>query len=378
MTILDGQCDSAFNCVKDVFAAHLADGRQLGAAVSVFVDGRSVVDLWGGHQDSERKRPWQRDTIVCMMSTGKAMGALCVMMLADRGLLDLDDPVVKHWPEYGKAGKESTTVRQVLAHLAGVVYLDDTDTDSPFDYQALIRAVENKTPDFAPGKQLAYHTFTIGFLVRELVQRVAGQTVADFFRSEVADKLGAEFALSLDEAEQSRCARYYTAPDELFPLAIQDHGSPLSRAWRLIRDLPFEKTVNSVAWRTWGVPNIAHGNARGLARVYAALARGGELDDQRVLSESMVDEVIREHANQDDAVLGGPIRHALGFLLPSESYPFVSFPNCFFGIGAGGATAFGDRESGVAMAYCLNQASQYFGDMSPALCDLMAAVRAGL
>lgn len=177
---IQGHCDSRFQLVQDAFAKHLNNPREYGAALAICLDGEAIVDLWGGYQDDRQERPWNEDTIVCMFSTGKSLGVLCVLRLVDQGKIDLDDPVSLYWPAFGQGNKAAVTFRHILSHLSGIVFLDDLEPGSCFDYQQLVRAVERKEPDWTPGAHPAYHTFTIGILVREIVSRVTGMHIDGF------------------------------------------------------------------------------------------------------------------------------------------------------------------------------------------------------
>lgn len=375
---LNGHCERSFERVKDAFANHLADGRQYGAAVAVFMRGEPVVDLWGGFQDAQRTKLWNEDTLVCMFSTAKSVGVLCVLMLVDRGEIALDEPVATYWPEFAQAGKEGVTVRHVLAHNSGVVFLDKVRPGSLFDYASIIKAIEAQAPTWKPGTQHAYHTFTIGYLVRELVGRVTGRKVADFWLTEVAEPLGLDFYLALSAEEQGRCATVYADADDAFVTTMRDHNTPIGRAWSALpSQFDAEVLFNSTEFREWGVPNAGHGNPRSLARLYGALAHGCKLDGRQLISPDLMEEAIRCHWDGLDAVLNVPSRHGLGFLLTSETFPFNKNPRAFFGVGAGGACAFGDPDAKLSFSYGANRMGPHLGGAEPLVEELIALTVAG-
>src|SRR5262245_40758050 len=202
--MIDGQCDPRFAAVRDTFAAAFEAGREVGASFAATVDGRPVVDLWGGFADAARTRPWQRDTIVNVFSTTKAMTALVAHMLADRGALDLDAPVTRYWPEFAAAGKESIPVHYLLSHRSGLAALRaQLPVEALWDWRRMTDALAAQAPWWEPGSASGYHAMTYGYLVGEVVRRAAGTTVGAFFRDEVATPLGADFHIGIAADEDA-------------------------------------------------------------------------------------------------------------------------------------------------------------------------------
>jgi CubicO group peptidase (beta-lactamase class C family) len=224
---------------------------ELGAAVSAYVDGRQVVDLWGGWANGDRTREWQRDTLASTYSATKGMTATCAHQLVDRGLLDLDEPVATYWPEFAQAGKEQVTVRMVLSHQAGLVLPTvPVPPDKRLDWETMTSALAQTTPAWEPGTRSEYHGGTFGYLVGEVVRRIDGRSLAPFFREEIGEPLGADFMIGLGPEHDHRCAEMI-GPDDMV-------GSANSREWRAAAD-----------GSATGL-----GTADSFARVYAALARG--------------------------------------------------------------------------------------------------------
>jgi CubicO group peptidase (beta-lactamase class C family) len=368
-----GRCDARFRGVEEAFQKQLDIGFEVGAAVAAFVDGEAVVDLWAGHRDAARSQPWEEDTLACMMSTGKAMGCLCVLRLVDEGAIALDDPVARYWPEFAQAGKEALTIRQVLAHTSGLVYLDALEPGSMFDYPALRAAAEQQRPEWPPGTQPAYHPFTVGVLNRELVFRVTGRAIADYWREEFAEPLGADFQLALNEAEQARCAETISDPDDPFAALAGRTDNPIGRAWRAQAPGGLAGLMNTREGRTWGVPNVGFGNPRALAKVYGVLACGGSLGGVRLLSEALLAEATTEAWQGEDAVLGVPIRHGLGFLLSGGALRFTDTDDTFAGLGAGGYVGVGVRSRRLGFA-CVGNHMAHTLDEGPLSKALMSAV----
>lgn len=207
-----GFCDPRFAAVRDALASNMAGGEEVGAAVSVVLEGETVVDLWSGWRDAARSLPWQRGTITCMMSVGKAIAATCVLHLADRGRIDLESPVARYWPEFAAAGKAAITVRTVLAHFAGLPFADAAAPGSLYTPRAVVSAIAAQAPEWPPGTMPCYHSFTYGFLCAELVRRADGRSISRYLREEIATPLAMEYALGLTDAELALCAEFIETP----------------------------------------------------------------------------------------------------------------------------------------------------------------------
>jgi len=236
-----------------------------------------VVDLWGGHADSARTRPWERDTIVNVFSTSKAMTALCALILVDRGQLDLDAPVARYWPEFAVAGKERITTRHLLTHSAGLAAIrQPLPTAALYDWHRMTAALAAEAPWWEPGSASGYHALTYGYLVGEVVRRITGTTLGAFFREEVAARLPADFHIGLAPSEDARVAEMVPATAEetaaAGPAAVVD---PESLFGRVLGNPPMRaEFANQPAWRRAEIPAAnGHGNARSVARVMAILAR---------------------------------------------------------------------------------------------------------
>src|ERR1051325_1706831 len=193
-TGVDGECAARFRDVRDAFARNFDASREIGASFAATVNGEPVIDLWGGWADAGRTRPWTADTIVNVFSTTKAMTALCAHVLVDRGLLDVEAPVARYWPEFGQARKERVLVRHVLSHGAGLAALHSPlPTEALYDWPCMVDALAAETPWWEPGTTSGYHAVTFGYLVGEILRRLDGRTLGAFFREEVARPLAADF-----------------------------------------------------------------------------------------------------------------------------------------------------------------------------------------
>jgi len=345
--MIDGHCDTRFGRLRDEFAAGFADTaphREIGASVSVWLDGRLVVDLWGGRMDPARARPWQRDTIVNMMSVGKAMLALVAHMLAERGALDLDAPVARLWPEFAAAGKGGVLVRHFLDHTGGLPHIVDAEPDIAYDWARTTAKLAAQVPHWPPGTVACYHTLTVGFLLGEVIRRAAGARFADAFRDLVAGPLGAEYGFCLGPDELARCAEFVVPP-----LPRPAPGSLAAHAYDGLAE-PEER--NSARHRQAELYAVnGHGNARGIARIYAALAMGGEIDGVRLLSPAALARATAQSWRGIERLTGRPSRMSLGFRLPDETGINGLNEGSFGHGGRGGAMGFADPVARLAFGY---------------------------
>jgi CubicO group peptidase (beta-lactamase class C family) len=361
MSEIQGECASRFGKVKDAFAANFARGREVGASFAVTVNGEPVVDLWGGHADAARTRSWERDTIVNVFSTTKAMAATCAHWAADRGLLDFDAPVASVWPEFAAAGKRDLPIRYLLSHQAGLAAVSKPLTEDTFyDWDAMTAALAEQEPWWKPGDGSGYHAMTYGYLVGEVVRRATGRTLGTLFREEIAGPLGADFHIGLPASEDARVA------EMVAPTAEEDAaagggaalppGSLIEKVMANPRVSP--GLANTAKWRRAEIPAAnGHGNARSVARVMGALACGGELDGVRLVSESALARATAEQCISQDRVLPLVMRWGLGFMLAHPGLPISPTLKAFGHGGWGGSLGIADPDARVSWAYVMNKMS---------------------
>ena len=362
---INGECDPRFARVRDAFAENFAKRGEVGAAVSVVVDGRCVVDLWGGHADKAKTTPWNRDTIVNVWSTTKGLCAMCAHRLADQGKLDLDVPVANYWPEFAAAGKGSIKVTQLLNHKAGLAAIRaPLQLDDVFNWTRVTEELARQEPWWTPGSKHGYHAITFGWLVGEVVRRVSGKSLGTYFRDEIARPLGAEAYIGIGPEFDARTAETIFAPPpqpgepNLIAEMLKDPTSVSAMAIFNPPALFQATTTNSRAWRAAEIPGAnGHANARGLARIYGALARGGEIDGIRVLSARQIGRCYTEQSNGPDAVLPITTRFSLGFMLSQPEAMLGPNPRAFGHPGAGGSLGFADPDAKVGFGYVMNQMS---------------------
>ncbi|MFJ4006701.1 serine hydrolase domain-containing protein [Streptomyces sp. NPDC090023] len=360
---VNGTVAEGFEPVAEAFAANFARLGERGAAVAVYRDGRRVVDLWAGTRDVDGSAPWERGTAQIVRSATKGVGAAALLLLHQRGLLDLDAPVGAYWPEFKAAGKERVLVRDLLAHRAGVPVLDRPLTPAEAaDPDLGAAAVAAQAPVWEPGTDHGYHAQTYSWLTGELVRRVTGRPVGEFIASEIAAPAGADVWLGLPAAEQARVGRVgpLSAPEATGALKVRpkravadayaDPSSLTRRAFAAITPLPDE---NAPAYRSAALPaSNGIATADGLARVYASLI--GEVDGGTRLFTPETRELARTEASAGpDRVLVVGTRFGLGFMLHGPASPLLT-PGSFGHPGRGGALAFADPDSGTAFGYVTN------------------------
>lgn len=365
---IDGHCRPRYAFVRDLLAEELASGRAIGQAIALVAEGETVAHVWGGFRDETHTRPWSADTLACLFSASKPLAAACVLKLIERGRIALDAPIARYWPEFAHAGKEAATVRHALAHLAGVPIAEAALPRSVYDRAALARAVELQPPLFAPGTQLCFHSFTHGILSGELVRRVDGRPLPQFFREEIAAPGELDVAFALNEEEQPRCAEMVLVPDNPLFRMMTDPATPLGRGWR---PMPWDE-LNSAAFRGSDFPSIgAHGSALGLARFYGHLA-GAANATRGWLDAGVVREALAEQRHEPDAFMGAPVRMGLSFMLANEVFPFTGRPTAFGQPGLGGIAGIGDTGSRVGIGVVCNRLGA--GLENPLLDRLLPAV----
>jgi CubicO group peptidase (beta-lactamase class C family) len=352
--IIKGECQPDFRAVRRAFEKNFADHGELGAAVAVYHKGRLVVDLWGGVRDRERSLPWEADTICCMMSVAKGICSLCIAILAERGLLTLDDTVSKYWPEFAAGGKGGVTIRQALGHLACIPALEAASEGDFYDYRKMVDLIAAQPPLWPIGTQQVYHSATLGFMAGEILRRITGETIGQFIRKNLQEPLRADYFIGLSASEQQRCATMVRSTGNSINAAkAADPQSVEARMWK---PLPADETFNSAAWRGVEMPSVnGHGTARGVARIYGALANGGSIDGVHVIDMNALAPFREEQHPSPPPPVPQRLRMAVGFMLNSPPHRVTGpNPESFGHSGAGGSQAFCDPIEKIGFCYTTN------------------------
>ena len=358
---VEGICDARFEAVREAFAGNLTERGDIGAAVCVSLGGRVVVDLWGGWADEARTRAWERETLVNVFSIGKGLTATCAAHLVGRGLLDVDEPVARRWPEFAAGGKDEITLRQLLSHQGGLPAVRRRlPPGAMLDWRAMTDALAAQDPWWEPGTAHGYHVNTFGFLVGEVLRRAAGCTVGELLQQAVAGPLDADVHIGLPAGEHARVADFVWPgqpgpADEKEPPGLTDAQLMEFNAYWNPIGLSGGSVVNTADWRTAEIPSTnAHATARGVSRVYAALANGGELDGARVVELAALREAVTEQAAGEDLILHRATRFGLGYQLTQPERPLGPNAGSFGHFGAGGSLGFCDPDTGLAFGYVMN------------------------
>jgi CubicO group peptidase (beta-lactamase class C family) len=340
------------------FAENFTRRDEVGASLCVEVGGAVVVDLWGGWRDAGRARSWNHDTLVNVFSVGKAIAALCVARLVGQGLLSYDEPVARAWPEFAAQDKSRITVRQLLSHQAGLPAVRAVlPPGAVFDWDAMCATLADHQPWWEPGTAHGYHVNTFGFLVGELVRRVAGMTLGTFVRQEVAGPLGADFFIGVPTGDLGRVADYlgFTSPPEVDRTGLDDERLMELHAYFNPPELSGAGVVNTTEWRTAELPSTnGHATARGIARIFAALVAGRSSTGAELVDSASLAEAVTEQVYGDDLILHRPSRFGIGFQLTQAERPLGPNPGSYGHFGAGGSLGFCDPDAELAFGYAIN------------------------
>uniref|UniRef100_A0AAU3H4C3 Beta-lactamase family protein n=1 Tax=Streptomyces sp. NBC_01401 TaxID=2903854 RepID=A0AAU3H4C3_9ACTN len=368
MPQIQGHCDERFAAVRDAFAANFAERDELGAAVTVLLDGHRVVDLWGGWADGARTRPWERDTVVNVWSTTKGPVALCAHLLADRGLLDLDAPVAAYWPEFAAAGKESVRVRHLLSHRSGVAGLRDPYTLAElYDWELTTARLAATEPWWEPGTRSGYHAISYGFLVGEVIRRITGLLPGEFLRQEITGPLGIDFTVGLPEKDADRVAELVQPKSvSAEQAALFARMEPVAIA-SLLNPRTGTAAANTPGWRAAEIPAAnGHGTARAVASLYGIIAGRGSIDGRRILSQEAAERVREGQGSCRDLVLGAGFAHetelGLGLWLSGPNASYGPNPRALGHDGAGGSSGLADPEAGISLGYVMNRMGANIAD----------------
>ena len=363
-----GHCEPPFEPLRVAISDILAAGSEVGVSLAVYVGKQAVVDVWGGHTDAARTRPWAADTIVNLYSIGKAVTAVCALRLVDAGALDLDAPVARYWPEFERAGKASIPVRFLLTHQAGLPAIGPAlSAGAVLQWDVMAEALAAQAPWWPPGERHGYHVNTQGFLLGEVIRRITGKTLGAYLREEIATPAGIDFFIGVGPELDERCADMIPPPPsaegDVLKRQLSVDSSSLSglalmrvHAYRNPPEISGTGIVNTRRWRAAEVPSTnGHGNARAVARLYAALAGDGALDGVHILSPEIIATAIGEQVYAEDVVLQRPTRFGLGFQLTQPERRLGPGPRAFGHFGAGGSLGFADPDARVAFGYAMNQ-----------------------
>ncbi|NQY12601.1 MAG: beta-lactamase family protein [Henriciella sp.] len=352
MVAISRHYEERFAGVKTAFENNFEAQDEIGASVAISLEGEIVVDLWGGHLSRDKTTLWTENTITNVWSSTKTMAAMCLLVLADKGELDLHAPVSRYWPEFAAAGKDKVEVRHFMSHMAGLSGMDTpVEGDAMYDWDWMVRELAAQAPWWEPGTVSGYHALTQGHLLGEVVRRITGQTLGAFYKQEIADPLGADFHIGTPDSEFSRISPLETPKSSP---AIADADSIAARTFKN----PAVDAAQAMddGWRKAEIPAAnGHGNARSIVRAQTPMANGGEAFGKQILSEAGTRRVFEQQASGIDLVLGIPLVLGMGYGINNPDMPLGPNKNIAFWGGYGGSIVLIDQDARLCMSYVMNR-----------------------
>jgi CubicO group peptidase (beta-lactamase class C family) len=349
-----GECDPQFSKVKETFEKLHQEDREIGSCFAVYKDGKPLVDLWGGFQDEDRNKPWQKDNLVTVYSTTKGVAAFCIALAMEKGLLKYEEKVSTYWPEFANNGKEDITVGMLMSHQAGICSPETRNVDDYYNQNLMAEKLAGMTPIWEPGTASGYHSMTFGWLTSELILRVTGKSLGTYFREEVGDQHEIDFFIGLPESEDHRVA-------ELVPFDIvrnensEQQKIELTEAQKSQRNSAGTLDIhNTKAWRQAEIPSAnGQGNAGGLAKFYSLIVP--EDNSIKLLKDDTVNQMTTMQIEGRDLVLAVQVRWGVGFILNKHKVIYGPIEGAFGHSGYGGSCAFGDPENKIGVSYVMNR-----------------------
>lgn len=379
MATLGGTSDSRFQPLVDILDQQLDNGYDLGSSLAVAVDGEVVTDVWGGWSDEAKTRPWEADTVTNVWSTTKTMTALAALHLMDQGKLSPTDKVAAHWPEFAAEGKADIEVRHLMSHTSGVsAWAQPVTTDDVLDDEKATSMLAAQAPWWEPGSASGYHALNQGHLVGEVIRRIDGRGLKQYFAEEIAGPLDADFTIGSPPENHGRISNVVAPP----PLPLPPDLDPKSVMFKTFTGpLPDAEIAHTDAWRaaTIGAAN-GHGNARSVAKIQAVVSNGGASGGVQILSPDTIERIFDEQSHGVDQVLMVPVRFGLGYCLAAADNPVgvTTGKKCFWG-GWGGSIVLNDLDNRITLTYMMNRMQEGLvgNETSMALINALDAIAAG-
>ena len=376
---IHGKYDEKFKSIVDSFENQYKLDLDIGSSLAVTCEGELVVDVWAGSRDKDQTLPWEKDTIVNVFSSTKNATSLCAYILADRGQLDFFAPVCQYWPEFAQKGKENILVSHIMSHSSGLPGWDEPVAGNDlYDPDKVAALFETQEPWWEPGTALGYHAISVGNLMGEIIKRISGKTVGNFFKDEIADPLDIDFHIGLEDKHHSRVAEIHQAvesnPEDIFEL---EEGSVMQKV--MTNGIITAPDANTPEWRRAEIPAAGgHGNGRSIAESMALIANGGTYKGKRIFSEDLIQYALEEQVRGNDLVLVEPLRWGIGFGLPIDNASWMGYLEegaCFWA-GWGGSMSIADTNKKVSFGYtpCLMEEGAIGADRSQNLVRTLANV----
>ncbi|KAL7801080.1 beta-lactamase/transpeptidase-like protein [Trichoderma afarasin] len=358
MAQIHGHLDPKFEELRTLFQKNLDSKADVGASISLNIDGKDMVDIWGGFADEERTQPWESDTIVGVWSSTKGLASLALLMLIDRGLVDADAKVAKYWPEFAANGKQDIEIRHILSHTSGLSAWEEQVTmDDVCDQDGAAAKLAAQAPLWEPGTASAYHIVTFGVLIAEVVKRVTGKPLKQFVAEEIAGPLKADFQIGLLDKDIPRVSNNIPHKGTPPPRPVPEEGSVAFKTFTnpaLDANMLKSETIRKADLSSFN----GFTNARAMNRIFSVLALGGEVNGVRLLSQKTIELIFREQSNGPDLAAGMDMRWGIGYALGGSG--LVNFmPSGRVGVwgGWGGSLFVFDADRKLTFTYAMNQMS---------------------
>ena len=354
---IQGNCDHKFTEVKELFKSLHSSGREVGSSFAVYKDGKAIVDIWGGYTDKHKTNPWNQNSLANVWSTTKGVAAITCALAVEKGLLDYEQKVSHYWPEFGCNGKEDITVGMLVSHQAGICGSATNNVEDYYNQKTMAEELAAMKPIWEPGTASGYHSMTYGWLTSELIIRVTGKTLGNFYADEIGNPNEIDFFIGLPESEEKRVVEMVPFPKEenqsQESTEINDAKRATARGPNLIN------LQNSREWRAAEIPSAnGQGCASGLAKLYSLVVS----DDSslKILNEETINKMTQERITNRDLVLDVVTRWGAGFIMNMHKVIYGPFKGSFGHSGWGGSCAFGDPENNLGVSYVMNQMKNNF------------------
>ena len=350
---IHGECDPQFSKVKETFEKLYREDREIGSCFAVYKDGNPIVNLWGGFQDKDKTKPWQKDNLVTVYSTTKGVAAFCIALAMEKGLLKYEEKVSTYWPEFSSNGKEDITIGMLMSHQAGICSPETRNVDDYYNQNLMAEKLAGMTPIWEPGTASGYHSMTFGWLTSELILRVTGKSLGTFFREEVGDRHEIDFFIGLPESEDHRVAEL--VPFDIVRNENSEQQVELTDAQKSQRNSAGTLDIqNTKEWRQAEIPSAnGQGNAGGLAKLYSLIVP--EDNNLKLLKDDTVNQMTTMQIEGRDLVLAVQVRWGVGFILNKHKIIYGPIEGAFGHSGYGGSCAFGDPENKIGVSYVMNR-----------------------
>ena len=350
---IHGECDPQFSKVKETFEKLYQEDREIGSCFAVYKDGNPLVNLWGGFQDKDKTKPWQKDNLVTVYSTTKGVAAFCIALAMEKGLLKYEEKVSTYWPEFSSNGKEDITIGMLMSHQAGICSPETRNVDDYYNQNLMAEKLAGMTPIWEPGTASGYHSMTFGWLTSELILRVTGKSLGTFFREEVGGRHEIDFFIGLPESEDHRVAEL--VPFDIVRNENSEQQVELTDAQKSQRNSAGTLDIqNTKEWRQAEIPSAnGQGNAGGLAKLYSLIVP--EDNNLKLLKDDTVNQMTTMQIEGRDLVLAVQVRWGVGFILNKHKIIYGPIEGAFGHSGYGGSCAFGDPENKIGVSYVMNR-----------------------